>query len=98
MTNRKDVALLHNGIKRRWNVPLAKREELKADLDWARDAAKGTGDYEGVVQNVRTWVAMTGQDQADEHLQDKNDRLDSGKATENVSHAVIVKGVDAEAL
>ncbi len=29
---------------------------------------------------------------------DKTERLDSGKPTENVNHAVIVKGIDAEAL
>lgn len=46
----------------------------------------------------RLVLGMEAQNQADDHLEDKNSRLDSGKATENVSHAVIVTGIDPEAL
>lgn len=36
---------------------------------------------------------MTAQNQADRHLQSKYDRLDNGQATENIAHAVIIKGI-----
>jgi hypothetical protein len=85
MASRRDQGLVRTATMRRprWNVPEAKRQDLKAKLDRALDQAEHAGDYEGVFSGVKTYLGMAAQDQADDHLQDKNDRLDTGKLTEN---------------
>jgi hypothetical protein len=55
------------------------------DPDVALDAAKTIGSI------VRTAVAMEGQNQADEHMEAKEDRLDSGKVTENIGLVRVMK-------
>lgn len=51
------------------------------------------------IQAARVLVSMDGLNQGDEHLDDKNQRLDSGKATENIAAThKFIKGVDGEAL
>ena len=55
------------------------------DPDVALDAAKTIGSI------VRTAVAMEGQNQADEHMEAKEERLDSGKATENIGIMRVLK-------
>ena len=57
------------------------------DPDKSLEAAKVVG------QLVKTGAVMEAQHQADEHLEDKNERLDSGKATENFG-VKYIKGVD----
>ena len=55
------------------------------DPDVALDAAKTIGSI------VRTAVAMEGQNQADEHMEAKEERLDSGKVTENIGLVRVMK-------
>jgi len=85
MANEKDRALVRQASRKRprWNVPESKRQDLKVKLDRAMDLAEGEGNYEAVFSGVKTYLGMAAQDQADDHLDDKNDRLDSGKLTEN---------------
>ena len=98
-TNPKDQALVREAIKRwpkRWagvDVDLKAdfiegmkeahkkaREILKApDPELALKAVQAIGSI------LKTAVAMEGQVQADDHLADKNERLDGGKSTENVA-------------
>jgi hypothetical protein len=97
MANEKDRALVRQATRQRarWIVPESKRQDLKAKLDRALDLAEGAGDYEGVFSGVKTYLGMAAQDQADDHIEEKNARLDEGKATENVGHTLrFIKGIE----
>lgn len=90
-----DVRLVNRAIRNRWPVKAAEREEIvgrllkvvrkesvvtmnkqgeAVELDGPADAA--------AVQAAKVIVAMEGQNQSDEHLDEKNGRLDDGKPTE----------------
>ena len=76
-------------------VGIAKTETV---LVATEDGPVAVSNARNQINATRNLIAMEAQNQADDHLQDKNDRLDRGKSTENVNHAVIVKGVDPEEL
>ena len=93
LTNSKDVLMVHNKVrfdKRFRTKPIIQKVEKSIDkaLNVAmgmmssplaeRDGAKLANDLS------KTVVQMESLNQADEHLQVKNDRLDAGLATENV--------------
>jgi len=90
MACEKDRALVRQAARKRprWHVPEAKREDLKLKLDRALDMAENAGDYDGVFSGVKTYLGMAGQDQADDHQDEKYARLDAGLNTESI-------GIDA---
>lgn len=105
MANPKDRAMLHEAIRRwpkRWRGLTDEfKDELAASLRMANETAKelaSKGDPETALEAikmipniVRVGVAMEGQNQADEHLAEKNERIDTGKATENVGLIRVMK-------
>jgi isoleucyl-tRNA synthetase len=68
----------------KWSTLRAIRSDVLKVLEEAR-AAKTIGSI------VRTAVAMEGQNQADEHMEAKEERLDSGKVTENIGLVRVMK-------
>ncbi len=87
----RDRALLRRAIKERWPIPDATRDSLAAKLATVIE----TGDHREVVSAARVLIAADALNQADDHLADKNERLDAGKPTENVQAGVafIVPGL-----
>jgi hypothetical protein len=71
------------GKRRRWG---GITDELKAKLVEACETALRQSvdakDVRDITNLGKLLVAMEGQNQADDHLDDKNERLDGGKATE----------------
>lgn len=90
-----DALLIRRAARCRWPVSDETKKKLVERVSSALDSADEPRD---IASLGKVLTAMEAQNQADDHLQDKNDRLDSGKSTENVNHAVIVKGVDPEEL
>lgn len=92
MSNPKDVALVRRAIntarKPRWKVDDSKRAELVECLSVALTIAKEHADYDSMNNCVRTFVAMEAQNQADDHLEEKHARLDSGQATEGITFVI----------
>lgn len=92
MSNPKDVALVRRAIntarKPRWKVDDSKRAELVECLSVALTIAKEHADYDSMNNCVRTFVAMEAQNQADDHLDEKHARLDSGQATEGITFII----------
>lgn len=107
---RSDLALVHRAIARRWVIPSKAYEALPAKMlkiVEAETVEVKTVDKDGnaismTVSNSRAQVsaakvlaALEAQNQTDDHAEDKNQRLDSGKNTEQVGHAVkYIAGVD----
>jgi hypothetical protein len=97
-TNPKDQALIRNAIKewpKRWRgLTDSFKERCVRDMEWAAEQARLAPDpLEGakvLTSIAKTVVAMEGQQQADDHLADKNSRLDSGLATERISVAPVI--------
>lgn len=100
LTNPKDQAMVRQAIKswpKRWRgLSDAKKDRFVEDIeigsDIAREIAQNSEDPDLKLKAVmclhsgaRTVGMMEGQNQADEHLADKNARLDEGKATENIA-------------
>lgn len=91
-----DCAMLRRAVRERWGVPHDKRGTVVTRLvDIVRKTSvlipvkDGVFDSEAVadanaVAASRVIVAMVAQEQADEHLADKNARIDGGQATESV--------------
>jgi hypothetical protein len=91
MLEEKDRAIIRraaNTTKRResrWNIsPELKTRAVQA-LDCAIQVLSDRGEFADVSSCIKTLVAMEGQNQADDHLADKNERLDSGLLTENMA-------------
>lgn len=90
VTTLKDQGLVRRAMKewpRRWRgLSDSFKERCVRDLEWAAEQARMASDpLEGakVLASVtKTVVAMEAQQQADDHLADKNARLDAGKPTE----------------
>jgi uncharacterized protein with PhoU and TrkA domain len=80
MTKRGDRVMLRSAI-RRWPLDDARKARYLARLDEALEIADSARDIASV---VRTAVAMEACNQADEHLDAKNQRIDEGKPTEAV--------------
>lgn len=112
--NPKDQALIRQAVKRwpkRWRgLDDAKKDSFVAGLveahDTARDLMRNAIDPKDqldaanlVLSAVKTAAVIEGQNQADEHLEDKNARLDAGAVTERVETPVkFIRGVDGDAL
>jgi hypothetical protein len=80
---RGDAVMVKRAIRERWPIDAEKREKLAnraAELGLADDVDTSAA-------GLRLVVAMVGQNQADEHLADKNARLDAGLATDRVAHS-----------
>lgn len=88
---RGDLKMLETAIRKRWVMPDEKKSKLPERLC---DIALYSGREREQIAAARVIVAMEGQNQIDDHLMDKNSRLDSDKPTENQSVTVrVVKGV-----
>lgn len=82
--------------RRRWNDvdDDFKAQAVKA-LKVAMRLALEKGDHRAAAGCVDTLARLEAQNQADEHLAEKNARLDAGKATERVEAPIkFIKGVD----
>lgn len=106
----KDQAMVRKAAGRwpkRWRGIDAEKKErfvhgLVAAHDKALETMTAAADPELAMQAtalvlsaIKTAAVLEGQNQADDHLQDKNDRLDSGKATERVDTPVrFIVGTD----
>lgn len=94
----KDMALARTAMKRwpkRWRGLTDEfKDQCLSDLSAASDAARvKLLDSEAALEAAKvlaavakTAVAMEAQVQADEHLEEKNDRLDAGMVTDRVAH------------
>lgn len=97
MLERKDLGLIRVACgstgKRRWPVDDdLKSEAVVALRNALRIAQAQTGDdYDGslVDRIVKTIGFLEAQNQSDEHLEIKHQRLDEGKATDAVEHYVV---------
>lgn len=95
LTTDADRALVHKAMVRwpkRWRgLSESFKERCVRDLEWAAEQARLANDpLEGakVLTSVaKVAVQMEAQQQADEHLADKNARLDAGLATERLAVA-----------
>ena len=67
---------------RRWGLPPALKAKLISKIDAHLDLAD---DGRVIAALGKVLTTMEGQNQADDHLAEKNDRLDTGKPTERVS-------------
>lgn len=80
----RDARLIASAIRRRWPIP----DRLKALLIEKAEACLEVADNTRDVAALgKLLTAAESQNQADEHLADKNSRIDSGKATE--AHVVV---------
>ena len=86
MANKWDRAAVRrvaNQAGKRWNVT----DEFKTELLNALRAATAIAIQNGAVRDmtdcVKTAAVLEAQNQSDQHLEDKNARLDEGKSTEN---------------
>ena len=84
-------------VRRRWRIGPAKREKIVTQM---MSVLQADADPRNVVAAAKVLVQMVGQNQADEHLAEKNARLDEGKATEGVAVMPMkfVEGVDESKL
>lgn len=99
---RGDLEQINKAVRLGWDVPqrlkdkILKRAEKIMDADTLPvfdangcEVQSATKAHEIAVRTMAVVANMTGQDQADRHLEDKNKRLDEGKATENVVERTI---------
>jgi len=97
-TNEKDRGLIRQAMKnwpKRWGGLDAEfKAQIVEDLKVASASAKTLDDPQAAAQILvsvaKTAVAMEGQQQADDHLADKNERLDAGLLTENCAGQIFV--------
>ena len=110
----KDQALVRSAMKRwpkRWRgLDDAKKEKFVEGLEEAHDTAReimrGSVDSKDrldaaglVLSAIKTAAMIEAQNQADEHLEDKNARLDAGAVTDRVETPIkFIKGIDGDAL
>jgi len=114
LTDPKDQALARQAMQRwpkRWRgISSERKEKWVAQLVQAGDAASDLVENSptpeiqlsaiaAMTSVVRTAAAIEGQNQADDHAQEKAERLDAGKPTENINHGVkFIRGVDGEGI
>lgn len=89
---KQDIRMIERAIRKGWDVPPEMRALILRRLGKIVD--KETVDVQGVPSEVhadsnaiaasRAIMVATGQDQADRHFDEKNQRLDEGKPTENI--------------
>lgn len=110
----KDQALVRQAMKRwpkRWRgLDDAKKDKFIAGLEEAHDTAREVMRSSVEVRDqlsaaglvlsaVKTAAMIEAQHQADEHLDDKNARLDAGAVTDRVETPIkFIRGVDGDAL
>ena len=84
---RADLALVGRAVRQRWGVPDSVRKELPEAMRSIvlNDDPENTRER---VAAAKVLVAMEAQNQADDHAEDKNARLDGGQSTENVVHMI----------
>lgn len=80
-SNGHDLAIVRRALRERWPIPVEKRRDIAERV--AKVAAE-SNDERSIVAAARVLAQMDGLNQADEHLENKNERLDGGKATERV--------------
>ena len=80
-----DRAMLRRAIKNRWPVP----DELKAKLMGRLNDVLDAGDPRDITSAGRIIVAAEQQNQADDHLDRKEQRLDDGQPTEGLTIRVV---------
>lgn len=80
-----DAVLVRRATKARWPVSDAVKAKLAAKLEDCLDREE---DGRIVASLGKVLTAMEAQNQADDHLEDKNKRLDDGKPTENAGGIV----------
>lgn len=92
MASGHDRALFRRAIKEGW-LDLDPRWDIngkrKARYLEKLDAALEAGDIRDIISIGKLFVAMEAQNQSDQHLDAKHDRLDEGKATDAVEHYVV---------
>lgn len=108
LTTEKDRGLARTAMRRwpkRWrglSEEFKERcvKELQVALDEANEADKPEVAAGIRVSAVKTAVMMEGQHQADDHLDEKYNRLDHGQDTESVAHRAVlhVSGVSGDGL
>lgn len=81
LDNPRDLALLRRAIKSRWPIPDAERAKY---LDYLHKALTEATSPRDVANIVKVLVSADAMNQADEHLDKKNKRMDEGKPTEIV--------------
>jgi hypothetical protein len=75
-----DAKLIQRAIRQRWPIPdEAKKVIVERMVGYVADPLL---DADRVTAAARVMVAAEGQNQADDHLREKNERIDGGKATE----------------
>ena len=106
---RGDARLVGRAIRKGWNIDEDMRKLLKERaVATLKKTLVATGQYDDQGNAIMSEhyadtnalkagaliLQMDGMDQADDHLDDKNKRLDEGKATENVVERVITVEFD----
>ena len=99
---RRDLQTLNKSARKRWGVSAAMREKTMERLEELLDKREvtvpskdgpvtvdGPAD-ENAIRACAVVAKLTEIDQKDEHLEEKNKRLDSGLATDRVSFAPVV--------
>lgn len=93
MADEKDRGLLRRAVaghvtkNKRWHgVDDGLKERATRALGIAIEIAVASQDARNIAGCVKTLAVLEGQNQADEHLEEKYARLDSGQATETVQH------------
>lgn len=87
LANPKDAGLARQLMTRnpkRWRLTDEDRERFARNAMAAQDMAINAADVGAFAAVGRLIVSMEGQNQADEHDDAKNKRLDNGEATENL--------------
>lgn len=85
MADGRDRAAVRTAIKKRWPVSEKLKALLLSKTETALDGAADPRDIASLGRNI---LAAEAQNQSDDHLTDKNERIDEGKATESVTFAV----------
>jgi hypothetical protein len=83
-----DRALVRRALKERWPVSDTMKRRLLAQVG---KALRKELEPRALGQLGRIIITAEGQNQADEHLADKNARIDGGQATEGLDIRVIYK-------
>lgn len=85
MTKPRNRILVAQAIKKRWGISDEVRESIIKSTVEAMESAAAEGNARDVAGCARVLVAAEAQNQADDHLADRNDRLDSGKPTDSIA-------------
>lgn len=79
----RDQKLTQRAMNKRWPIPEKTRAALVERM--TKFALDENLDPDRSMAATRLLMAGEGQNQADDHLREKNERLDEGKSTENVN-------------